>query len=98
VVLLFVALFILAIIPIFVDIGNNTKQAIQEGINSVQIQAQSDFPFLNSLPFNTGTIIRNEFDTQILSKMILSGDKTTLITNNLFNNVDAVKALFQKGF
>gem|GEM_PF-2628099 len=84
--------------PIFIDLGNNTKQALERGIDTIQIQAEGNFPFLDLLPLGTGNIIRNEFDTEMFAKMILSEEKTSLITNNLSNNMGLIQSITQKSF
>ncbi len=84
--------------PIFVDLGNNTKQTLERGISVVQTQAQNDFPFLDSLPLHAGKIIRNEFDTNIIARMILSEEKTSLITTNITENLGLLQSLTKKGF
>jgi predicted PurR-regulated permease PerM len=96
--LVFISLFILAIIPIFVDLGNNAKSTLGRGIDSLYAQAENDFPFLDALPFNAGTIIRNEFSTEMIADMILNEEKTTLITENISENIGVIQSLTQKGF
>lgn len=83
----FISLFVLAIVPIFIDLGNNTKQSLEKGIEIIQVQAESNFPFLDTLPLQAGKIIRNELDTQMIANMILNKEKTTLITDTLPNNL-----------
>jgi predicted PurR-regulated permease PerM len=96
--LIFISLFILAILPIFVDLGNNTKETIKRGITSLYVQAENDFPFLNALPLDTGKIIRNEFDTNMIADIILNKEKTIVITENLTNNIDVIQSLTKRGF
>jgi predicted PurR-regulated permease PerM len=96
--LVFISLFILAIIPIFVDLGNNAKETLGRGIDSLYIQAENDFPFLDTLPLESGKIIRDQFDTEMIADMILHKEKTTLITENLSGNIDVIQSLTQKGF
>lgn len=96
--LIFISLFILAIVPIFIDLGNNTKQTISNGISAIKIQAQNDFPLLDSLPFHAGNVVRNEFDTKMLANIILSNEKTTLITENISDNIGLIQSLTQKSF
>jgi len=62
----------------------------------VQLQIQDNFPFLDTLPLNTGKIIRNQFDTQTLSDFLLSKEKTTLPTNALLGNIDSIQAFAQQ--
>ncbi len=95
---IFIALFILAIVPIFIDLGNNAKQTLERGLEVIRIQAESDFPFLNSLPLHAGNIIRNEFDTQMIAKIVLSEEKSSLITTNLSDNIGIIQSLTQKSF
>jgi predicted PurR-regulated permease PerM len=95
--LVFISLFILAIIPIFVDLGNNAKATLGRGIDSLYVQAENDFPFLDALPFNAGTIIRNEFSTEMIADMILNEEKTSLITENISDNIDIIQSITQKG-
>lgn len=96
--LIFISLFILAIIPIFIDLGNNAKETLGRGVNSLYVQAENDFPFLNALPFHAGNIVRNEFDTQVIANMILNKEKTAIISENLSNNIGIIQSLTQKGF
>lgn len=96
--LVFFSLFILAIIPIFVDLGNNAKTTLMNGIKAVEIQAQNDFPLLDKLPLKAGNIIRDELNTKMIADMILSKEKTMLITENLSENIGFIQSLTQRGF
>ncbi|MFA6080145.1 MAG: AI-2E family transporter [Candidatus Gracilibacteria bacterium] len=96
--LICISLFVLALIPLFVDLGNNAKQTLSRGVSAVELQAQNNFPFLDTLPFHAGKIIRNEFDTKMIADMIVSKEKTTLITTNLSDNIGFIQSFTQKGF
>ncbi len=53
----------------------------------MQNQAENNFPFLDTLPFQTGKIIRNELDTQMIATMILNKEKAVLSTDTISNNL-----------
>lgn len=98
VVLIFVSLFVVAIVPIFVDLGNNTKQALGRWVETIQAQVQDNFPFLDTLPLNAGKMIRNQFDTQTLSDFLLSKEKSAASTSALLGNIDSIQSFAQKWF
>lgn len=98
VLLVSVSLFILAIIPIFTDLGNNTKEMISRSILTIETQAKDNFPFLDKLPLDLWRMIKNEFDTTMIADIILSGQKTSLITENIADNIDLIQSLTQKSF
>jgi len=77
-------------------LGNNAKKTLTDTISVVQIQAQNDFPFLNHLPLNIGKIVRDEFDTKMIADMVLSQEKTSLITANISENIGLIQSLTQK--
>lgn len=81
--ILFLTLFIIAIIPIFVDLATNIRAGISRGIDAVQVQARADFPLLDTLPFGAGDFVRDTIDTRTLSQVVLSQEKSTIIADNI---------------
>ncbi|MEI6711871.1 MAG: hypothetical protein WCK88_06985 [bacterium] len=63
----------------------------------VQLQVQAGLPILDKLPMNMGKIIRTQLDTQTISNL-LTKQQSTLPTTTLFNNIDSIQSLAQKGF
>lgn len=92
----FATLFVLAIIPIFIDLWNNTKLTLERGLITLQNQAENDFPFLDRLPLNLESVIRNEIDTKMIANVILSEERSDFITNNITDNIGLIQSLTQK--
>ncbi len=61
---LVVSLFLLSIVPVFVGLAEDSKIYIVNTVSAFEAQARANFPLLDALPFNLGSLVRNEVNIE----------------------------------
>ena len=89
-------LFLGSIVPIFIDLADDSRAYINRSIVYLQEQASSDFPALSDVPFGIGNLIRREVDLDMVSDFILDQNRGQIIANNLVGNIDSIQSFLQK--
>ena len=90
-----VVLFFVSIIPLFVGLAEDSKAYIVRSIDSMETQAQKNFPIIDSLPFKMGNLVRKELPVEKIRALILDNNRAQIVTTNLIKNIDTLKNIAQ---
>lgn len=93
-----VSLFVASIVPVFIGLAEDSKTYIVNTANILEVQAQNNFPIIDRLPLNLGSIIRRELNIDAIRGLVMEGDRAQFVMNGLVGNIDTVRNFIQSSF
>jgi len=95
---LVISLFIISIVPVFVGLAEDSKIYVTNTVTALEGQARDNFPMLDGLPFNLGSVIRREANIEGIRSLIVDGNRAQLVMDGLVGNIDGIRDFVQGSF
>ncbi len=93
---LIVSLFLISITPVFIGLAEDSKVYVVNTVSAFEYQARENFPVIDSLPFNLGSLIRNELNIDGIRGFIVDENRAQFVMNGLIGNIDIVRNFVQQ--